>query len=359
MKEGKINVLMIGPDRSVHGGISGVVNNYYAAGLDQKVNLYYIGTMVEGSRLRKLFQAALAYIRFVGKLPRYEIVHVNMASDSSYYRKSVFVRTAVRAGKKVVIHQHGGDFQGFYRQLSSRQKERVRKTLSLGDAFLVLAPFWKDFFGTMIDKDKITVFPDAIEIPEPVLKQYGRRQMLFLGRLCKEKGLGELLEVMPLLKEKYPDCHLFLGGIWEEEGLRSRAEALQDCVTWVGWITGEEKERYLKECDIFVLPSYFEGQSVAILEAMAYSCGIVASRTGGIPQMVTDGETGVLVEPRDAQSLLIGLDRLLQDAESCGRLGEQARRKVEQEFSMDRNIESLMEIYHGVCRERGEKGEEL
>ena len=110
----KIKVLMAGPDRSVHGGISGMVNNYYDAGLDGRIQLCYIGTMVEGSKLRKLFQAVKAFARFLAKLPFYQIVHVNMASDASYYRKSFFIRAAKLYGKKIVIHQHGGDFESFY-----------------------------------------------------------------------------------------------------------------------------------------------------------------------------------------------------------------------------------------------------
>ena len=87
-----IKVLMIGPARKVHGGISGVVNNYYEAGLDQKVNLRYIGTMVEGGRLRKLLRAGIAWLSFLAALPGCDIVHVNMASDNSYRRKSVFAK---------------------------------------------------------------------------------------------------------------------------------------------------------------------------------------------------------------------------------------------------------------------------
>lgn len=64
-EQAKIKVLMIGPDRSVHGGISGVVNNYYEAGLDQKIDLCYIGTMVEGTKLHKLLKAAGAYFKFL------------------------------------------------------------------------------------------------------------------------------------------------------------------------------------------------------------------------------------------------------------------------------------------------------
>ncbi len=349
MKDNRLKVLMVGPDRSVHGGISGVVNNYYDAGLDRLVDLCYIGTMVEGSKPRKLVQAAAAYFRFLCKLPGYGIVHVNMASDSSYYRKSFFVRTAKFFGKKVVIHQHGGDFQGFYEnELSHRGRQSVKRVLSMGDAFLVLGHAWKDFFGTIIDGDKITVLPDALRIPAWEEKNYGVHKILFLGRLCRAKGIGELLGVMPELKKSYPDVHLYLGGIWEDKELQKEAVCLGDCVTDLGWLTGEDKTRYLKECDIFVMPSYFEGQSVSVLEAMAYGCGIVASKTGGIPDMIIEGETGLFAMPKDKQTLKDALFELLAKPQLCKVLGANARRKAEAEFSMDRNIEHLLGIYEGL-----------
>ena len=350
-RQEKIRVLMVGPDRSVHGGISGIVNNYYEAGLDKKIDLCYIGTMVEGSRLRKLLKAAEAYFLFLTKLHAYEIVHVNVASDSSYYRKSLFIKAAKRARKKIVIHQHGGDFEGFYtKELSKKGRAKVRKVLDMGDAFLVLAPAWKDFFGELTEKDRIIVFPNSIEIPALTEKNYGAHKILFLGRLCKEKGIGELLHVMPKLKEKYPDIHLYLGGIWEEQGLKKQADELADCVTFLSWVTGEEKKKYLKECDVFVLPSYFEGQPVSILEAMAYSCAIAASDVGGIPHMIIEGKTGILVTPKDEKSLEEGLIRILSDEAFARELGENARSKVTGEFSIDSNIEQLLAIYQSLLQ---------
>lgn len=345
-----MRVLMIGPDRSVHGGISGVVNNYYEAGLDKRIDLCYIGTMAEGSKLRKFLKAAGAFAVFLWKLPGYEIVHVNVASDASYVRKSFFIRAAKAFHKKIVIHQHGGDFEGYYRGLSDKGKERVREVLAMGDAFLVLAPFWKEFFGGLIDKDKITVFPDSIRIPEKEEKRYGQHKLLFLGRICKAKGVGELLSVVPVLKEKYPDIKLYLGGIFEEKELEDKVRELSDCVKWLGWIAGDEKKKHLKECDIFVLPSYFEGQSVSILEAMAYSCAVVASNTGGIPQMIINGETGILTEPRSEEALKEGLNKVLSDAVLCERLGRKAYDKVEKEFSIDSNMEELLKIYESILR---------
>jgi glycosyltransferase involved in cell wall biosynthesis len=345
----KYRVLMIGPDRSVHGGISGVVNNYYEAGLNEKIDLFYIGTMVEGSKVRKLLQAAAAYIRFLKKLPRYDIVHVNMAADASYYRKAVFIKTARFAKKKIIIHQHGGDFETFYyKKLGEWQRKKVQKVLSMGDAFLVLAPVWKEFFGRIIEENKITILPDSIKIPASCEKKYGSHKLLFLGRLCKAKGIVELIAAMSVLKEKYPDIHLYLGGIWEDKDLKQLAEERQDCITYLSWICGEEKKKYLEECDIFVLPSYFEGQSVSILEAMAYSCAVVASKTGGIPQMILDGETGILVEPQSELSLQEGLEKVLSDSSLAEKLGRKARDKVSAEYAMENNIERLLSIYQSV-----------
>ncbi|MCM1135203.1 MAG: glycosyltransferase family 4 protein [Clostridium sp.] len=345
----KRKVLMLGPDRSVHGGISGVVNNYYEAGLERRIDLCYIGTMAEGSKWRKLFWAVKAYIRFLAKLSSYDIVHVNVASDSSYYRKSLFIQTAFIFHKKLVIHQHGGNFPEFYqKELSDKGRTRVKKILSMGDAFLVLGTAWKDFFGTIIGPERITVLPDAIQMPAVCEKRYGVHKILFLGRLCRAKGIGELLEVMPKLWERYPDVHLYLGGIWEDKELQAQAEGMREYVTYLGWISGKEKQKYLRECDIFVMPSYFEGQSVSILEAMANKCGIVASKTGGIPDMIVEGETGLFAAPKDTETLEKGLERLLADSKLCRTLGENARRKAEKEFSIENNIERLLAIYEQV-----------
>lgn len=342
------SVLMVGPDRTVHGGISGVVNNYYEAGLDQKIRLRYIGTMKEGSKLYKLFVAALAVVRFLVCLPGYEIVHVNMASDRSYLRKAVFVRLAKRFGKKIVIHQHGGDFQTFYhKENNEKGQKKIREVLNMADAFLVLAPFWKDFFGELIDPDKITVLPDSIEIPEPYDKRYEEKKILFLGRLCKAKGIGELLQCMPKLHEKFPSMHLYLAGIWEDKDLEVQAKQYADCVTYLGWLSGEEKKEWLKKCEMLVLPSYFEGQSVSLLEAMANYCAIVATDTGGIPMMIEDGNTGILVKPKDAGDLARGLSTLLEYKELCSTLGAKARYKAETEFSMEQNMNVLVEEIYG------------
>ena len=342
-------VLMIGPDRSVHGGISAVVNNYYEAGLNQKVDLCYIGTMVEGSKLRKLWQAIKAFVQFCVKLPEYGIVHIHVASDSSFYRKSVFIKTAHVFGKRIVVHQHGGNFEEFYyRQLTEKGRKNVQKVLSMAEVLLVLSLEWKQFFSQITEESRITVFPNSIQLPQLAEKHYGQHKLLFLGRLCETKGIRELLNSVAELRSEYPDMKLYLGGIWEEKELETLAGAYPENVRYLGWINGEEKKKYLEECDIFVLPTYFEGQPVSVLEAMAFSCAVVASQVGGIPQMIEDGQTGILIKPKDEVSLQDGLLKVLKDARLCAELGANARKKVASEFSIEMSIEKLLQIYRKV-----------
>ena len=342
----RIKVLMVGPDRSVHGGISGVVNNYYDAGITEKVDLNYIGTMVEGSKLRKLWQAVKAYIKFLKLLPEYPIVHVNVASDSSYYRKSLFIKAAKRAGRKIVIHQHGGDFETFYeKEQNDRGRARIRQVLGMGDVFLVLSPKLKQFFKGILEPSKVILFPNAVPVPDSIEKEYGKQKILFLGRLCKEKGLRELFSVLPQLHEQFPQMRLLLGGIWEDEDLREEAAKMKEYVTDLGWLQGEAKKDYLRISDLFVFPTYFEGQPVSVLEAMAYQCGIVATNVGGIPQMVEPGQTGLLIKPKDPEGLKSALEKLLSDPELCECLGKNARAKVQKEFSIEKSLQELIKIY--------------
>ena len=348
----KHKVLMIGPARSVHGGISGVVNNYYEAGLDEKITLKYIGTMVDGSKVRKLLQAGWAYLQFLFVLSRYDIVHVNMASDVSYLRKSFFVKAAKRRRKKIVLHQHGGDFEGYYAGLCEEKKKKARELLNMADVFVALTPVAKSFFETLVEPEKIVVLPNAIQIPELSMKQYGQHKLLFLGRICKEKGMREMFAVMPRLKERYPDVMLYLGGVFEEESLCLTAQEHADCITHLGWISGKEKEAWLRECDIFVLPTYFEGQPVSVLEAMAYGCAVAATPVGGIPGMITRDVTGVLMPPKEEEALYEAIVRLLEDAEFCKMLGTNARQKAAKEFSMEEIMKQLLAIYDSQCGKR-------
>lgn len=349
----KPKVLMVGPGRDVKGGISTVVNTYYQVGLDKKVNLKYIASMEDGNRFKKLTVAVRAYVEFCRVLKYYDIIHIHMAAQASFWRKAFFVRKAHKAGKYVIIHQHGGDFEGFfYGQSDERKKQMIRSVFRTADKVLVLSEEWADFFrGDICDGSKITILYNSVPMPAYRKIDYTDHKVLFLGRLSKEKGSHDLLKVIPKVLRQVPDASFIFGGDGEMDQSKEIAKinGIEEHVRFLGWISGEERERYLEDVSVFVLPSYHEGMPMAVLEAMSYGMATISTDVGGIPQIISDGINGVLISAGDVGALADALVSLLQDSEKKRRLGQTASDYIEENFNIEKNIETLYRLYMDLC----------
>src|SRR5207244_379179 len=175
----------------------------------------------------------------------------------------------------------------------------------------------------------VRVIPNGVELPAEVGEEAEPPEVLFAGRLAKEKGVLELLEAARGLR-------LVVVG---DGPLRRRIPAAR------GFVPRDELERLFGRAAVVACPSRREGFGVTCLEAMAHGRPVVASSVGGLRDLVVDGETGLLVPPRDPVALRAGLDRLLADAELRPRLGAAARERARTEFSWDRVSELTLTAY--------------
>jgi starch synthase len=125
----------------------------------------------------------------------------------------------------------------------------------------------------------------------------------------------------------------------------------------IRWINAmlpvDEVAQLYSHAAVFVCPSIYEPFGLINLEAMACSTPVVASRVGGIPEVVVDGETGLLVEPGDPAALAAALRRVLDDPARAARMGETGRRRVEAHFSWDRIAERTLEVYQQAIEVHG------
>ena len=345
----EMKVLMIGAGRDVRGGVSSVVNSYYDAGLDRLCDLTYLPTMEDGSKLKKLFVAACARFRFEYLIKKNDILHVHMSSDNSFYRKAVFIRKAYREKKKIIIHMHGSTFDLFYKErCSDAQKRQVREIFAMADKVIALSEDWKKFLAESIcDEQKIVVIYNAVNLPEPYEKDYSNRKMLFLGILGQRKGTYDLIGVLPELFRKYPDAHVYFGG----DGEREQAEKLcvekgiADHVTFLGWVRGAEKERLLRECSVYVLPTYHEGMPMSVLEAMSYGMAVVSTYVGGIPHIIMDGENGLLCEAGNLSQLQKALCDFLGNCDRRETLGKAAALYIRDMFDVKQAVQRIFQLY--------------
>jgi glycosyltransferase involved in cell wall biosynthesis len=160
--------------------------------------------------------------------------------------------------------------------------------------------------------------------------------------------MKELLYAIDKVHTKVPDVHLYLAGNYEEKCWKTEVEKRSTYVTCTGWITGHEKEKLMQDtCSVFVLPSYYEGQPMSLMEAMSYGLAPVASNIGGVTEMMSENE-GISVPVRDAEALYDALLRIIPDTEGKTALGKASRLKIINEYSIEKTIEDLCKIYDNL-----------
>jgi glycosyltransferase involved in cell wall biosynthesis len=179
-----------------------------------------------------------------------------------------------------------------------------------------------------------------------------------VGRLAPVKGQRELLEALARLRARDEAIHVLLigadtetGGAYRQELERRAGElGIGDRVHFAGFRNGAAAA--IQELDALVLPSWIEGLPLVVLEAMAYAKPVVATTVGGTAEAVVDGETGLLVPPREPDALRTALERVIADASLRAELGQAGRQRVAELFDAARMSARVLEVYADVERRR-------
>ncbi len=190
------------------------------------------------------------------------------------------------------------------------------------------------------------VVPEHYNHP-PTAKRAGLH-LVFVGRLTPIKGLRILLEALVRARESRPDLHLTLIGDGEDRvHLEALAARLGAAVVFAGYRSQGEIARLLSEADALVLPSFAEGLPVVLMEAMASGRPVIATRVGGISELVEDGVSGLLVPPGDVESLAQGICRIADDPDLRKRMGEAGQATVKREFDVRCEAARIASLFSG------------
>jgi glycosyltransferase involved in cell wall biosynthesis len=186
---------------------------------------------------------------------------------------------------------------------------------------------------------------DADPCDEPVIG--------FAKALSKQYGAEYVIDALPRILDAVPQARVLMLGTGDLEGaLRAQAQRLHvdHAIEWMGRVDYAEMPRAYARMTLSVMPSVYPSETLGVsaLESQAMNVPVVASRIGGIPESVIDGETGILVPPRDARSLADAVVALLRDPGTRRRLGRQGRAHVARHFDWQRSLDNMTALYQTV-----------
>jgi glycosyltransferase involved in cell wall biosynthesis len=227
----------------------------------------------------------------------------------------------------------------------------------------------RGLLGLGVDAQRIRLIPNGTDMtcfrPVSVGERDRLRERLHLptdrvlviytGRLTAAKGLMELAEAWKEVAARWADVHLVVVGTGRyshddcEPALReviARYE-LQNTVTFTGEVSNVHE--FLQAADLFVLPSYSEGFSLSLLEAMACGLPVVSTRVGSAPETIVEQDNGLLVAPKNAEDLAHGLAWLLSHRECWAAIGARARQTVAERYSLGRIADRYVQLFQTLC----------
>ena len=204
-----------------------------------------------------------------------------------------------------------------------------------------------------VDVEKFKPLPNKGEIRQKLGLREDSRIILCVGRLYHRKGLSTLLRAVPKVASTFDDVKFIVAGKGlkgEEKELSNLATSLKvkDFVTFTGYFPDEALPNLYAASDIFVLPALYENFPFAILESQASGLPVISTRVGGIPEYVTEGKNGLLIDPGDHEQLASAMITLLSDTDLAAKLGEAGRKLVEEKFAWPLITGQVIETYRKV-----------
>jgi glycosyltransferase involved in cell wall biosynthesis len=292
------------------------------------------------------------------KKNRFDIVHTHTAKAGVLGRIAAWLV----GGSNIIHTSHGHNFYGYFGPGKSRLVVTVERLLTrITTRLTALTELEKcdlDSYN-VAGPDKVAVINSGLELDlyrkAGIDSARGRNELHvrhdtllvgMIGRLEPVKGPEYFIEAAPLVLAEFPDVKFLIVG---EGTLRTRLESrcrelkIAGRVIFTGW--RENIPEILTTLDIVVLPSLNEAVGRILLEAGACGKPVVATAVGGIPEVVRDEETGMLVSPRDAKALAGALITLLKDREKRTAMGESAQQWVDDRFSASTMVERFTELY--------------
>jgi glycosyltransferase involved in cell wall biosynthesis len=251
--------------------------------------------------------------------------------------------------KPKVIHFHGIDVEFLKRYHLSRM---IMKHL-LNYYISISRKMTDQLLDLGINRHEIAYLPNGVDVN--LFRPNGEKTdnlLLFVGRVTLHKGLNVLVKSLHYLKKP---VHLVLIGPVENTEKTTIFKLIEDetqrgqhKITYLGVMNNVDIIKWYQKATLFVLPSFYEGFPITIIEALSCETPVVATPVGGIPEVVEDHKTGTLIPLNNPIALAEAIEYLLDNKGIRDKYGQEGRKKVIQTYSLEKSVEKLTQIYRQI-----------
>lgn len=316
---------------------------------------------------KNIYFGLIALIKLLFTLisKKINIVYVPISQNTlAFFRDGLYILTGRLLGSKVLIHLHGSYFTEFYRKSNFFMKKYIDLVMKSCSGAIVLGYSLKYVFRKWFDDSKIFVLPNFSEeikfnkrrIAQSTLK------ITYLGNLVESKGIFQLLEAFSIVEKSFSNVQLHIAGKFGKDPYTGMTEEdtktlffnfiskYPQNIIYHGQIFDPDKKvKFLYDSDIFVFPSWIEGQPLVILEAMSCGLPIISTKNCGvIDETVIDGFNGILVEKKNIVSLTAAIKTLILNVDLRNKMAENSLKRFREFYTPDKHIFQFISILKNI-----------
>lgn len=365
-------VIMVGPVPPPYGGVASVMDDLVHSDLQGD---YGIGVFPRIPKEKFPPEAHSFWGRNVFRLKRflnffhtarrgpYRILHMQSADTSEFLGSTIFMTLARLAGLKVILHIQGCDWERFYPKASLFRKLYTRLGLWVPNRIIVLYGVWVDAIRKMYPTANVRIVKNLLHdqhSPEPAEVDKIRQNLhltkddfvvVSVGSVGWRKGTFEILKAVPEIVAQEDSVRFVLVGGEAKPGEMAQLTEIverENLGRWVrltGEVARDNVPLYLALGDVYILPSFIEGMPVAIIEAMRSRLPVISTRVQGIPDMMVDRESGILIDPGRPDQIAENVLLLKRDEAFRNKIATGCRKAFEEVFEFSKGIEQIRQVY--------------